>query len=219
MNSLALTALRIRGCVTVTVAGMVLLTVCGCGGGRKPPMAPAYPVPESRMEITRAEFKRRYEKLDAPAPGSRIEFLFGLPRARRDLAGFGLPFLWSYRCMDGVVHVAFGGAEEKYGAIEIRDGDLDEQEVFRPEFFAQIEELPATIDVETLHRWIEIDQPDRDAANTLARKSKIAAGIIDQVDLRLVDVERIRENVTGIEPDFLDFLEAELGVPARLGKR
>ena len=71
--------------------------------------------------------------------------------------------------------------------------------------------------MEALHARVEVDQPDGDAGDADDRQPGLVALALDEPAFLDVDVERVGEDVDGVEADLLGHADAEGGVAAGLG--
>src|SRR5262249_17770007 len=93
----------------------------------------------------------------------------------------------------------------------------DQQEVSRFVLVAQVEERLAPLEVESLDAGVEVDQPDSDAGDADDGKAGSIALALDEPALADIDVERVGEDVDGVEADGLGLPDAERRALARLG--
>src|SRR5262249_6028906 len=94
-----------------------------------------------------------------------------------------------------------------------------QEQVLRLIFVAKVEKRPATLEMETLDARVEIDQADGHACDAHDRQSGLVALALDEPALLDVDVQRVGEDVDGIEADLLGHLDAEGGALAGLCPR
>src|ERR1700722_12356590 len=73
--------------------------------------------------------------------------------------------------------------------------------------------------MKALHARIEIDQADSNASNADDRQAGLVAFALDETALPDVHVERVGENVDGVEADLLRHADAVGGFAARLSPR
>ena len=71
--------------------------------------------------------------------------------------------------------------------------------------------------MEALHARVEIDQADGDAGDADDRQAGLIAFAADELAFLDVDIERVGEDVDGVEADLLGHADAEGGFAARLG--
>src|SRR5581483_2981857 len=83
-----------------------------------------------------------------------------------------------------------------------------EQDVLRPEFVGEVEVRPAPGGVEPLDRRVEVDEPDGDARHADDGEPGLLALGADELALPRVGVERVGEDVDGVEPDGLRLADA-----------
>ena len=91
-----------------------------------------------------------------------------------------------------------------------------QQQVLGLVFVAQVEVSPAALQVEPLHAGIEVDQADGDASDADDRQAGPVALALDEPAFLDVEVERIGEDVDGVEADLLGGADAVGGVAAGL---
>ena len=91
-----------------------------------------------------------------------------------------------------------------------------EQYIFGIVFVSQIQIPPAALDMEALHARVEVDESDGHARDADDRQASLFALAADEAALAGVEIERIGENVDGVEADFLGHADAEGGVAAGL---
>ena len=63
--------------------------------------------------------------------------------------------------------------------------------------------------MESLHAGIEVNEPDSNAGDRNDRQLKAVTFVLDQAALTDVDVQRIHEDIYGVEADLLRFLKSE----------
>lgn len=72
--------------------------------------------------------------------------------------------------------------------------------------------------METLDGRVEVDESQRHAADALDREVDPLTGVGDETAFRLVNVERIGEEIHGVKADPLDLLESVGSILAGLSK-
>src|SRR5262249_37079429 len=95
----------------------------------------------------------------------------------------------------------------------------DEEEVPRLVLVGEVEVRLAALEVETLHAGVEVDQADGDAGEADDGQAGPVALALDKAALLRAQVERVGEDVDGVEADLLGHADAERGVAAGLRPR
>src|SRR5439155_8247603 len=105
-----------------------------------------------------------------------------------------------------LAQVADAGAPLLHGLNDLLFPDIfpqDDQDVFRLVLIGQVQVGPATLEVETLHRGIEVDQAHGNAGDADDRETDAIAFALDPAAFLDVQVKRIGKNIDRIEADFL----------------
>jgi hypothetical protein len=132
--------------------------------------------------------------------GERLQLEHDLDVLRRGIVAQLLAAL------DG--HVPDRGAGEDLAVPEVL---ADHQQHVPPvEIRALVDVGLGAVESEALHRGVEIDEAEADADAGANRQPDFLTGAFDQLACGVVDIERVLENVVGIESDLLGLADSLL---------